>query len=75
MSKEEYNIYHFNSGNDDVRDLEAILEKTFNDPEYTLLSHNDSILPSGAYVAVLHYTVHKSEVAATENRVSADADL
>ena len=74
-SKETYNIYHYNSGSDDISALEAILDKTYSDPRYTLLSMNDSILPSGTYIAVVHFTVSEDIAKDDEERVSANAEL
>lgn len=74
-SREIYNIYHHNSGSDDLSALEAILDKLHNDDRFTLVNMTDSILPSGAYIAVVHFTEVQEDPEKTEERISANAEL
>jgi len=74
-NREIYNIYHHNSGSDEIDALESILDKIHNDDRYSLISMTDSILPSGSYIAVVHYTVTEAAPKVEEARVSADAEL
>lgn len=70
MSKTDYKIYQFNSANDDICELEALLTLVYNDPTHTFISMNDSILQSGTYVAILHYHVDMPAEAEADRMVT-----
>lgn len=74
MDKIEYKIYQYNSFNDDISTLEALLSTIHNDPTHTFISMNDTILQSGAYVVIVHYQIEASEKE-TPKRMETGADL
>lgn len=75
MHQLEYKIYQFNSANDDICELEALLTLIHNDETHTFISMNDSILQSGTYVAILHYEITKPAPEGGEARMVTGAEL
>lgn len=71
----EYKIHQYDSSIHPPEELEEVLSKVYSNDDYTFVKLVDSVLPSGTYIAVVHYTVDKKPVAEQQPRVSANAEL